>query len=158
MPDLQSELTKAIDELFAGKPAQPTPSVETTGQKTQRELIFNFLRGSPSSPYTDVAAATGVPLQKVASLLSIMHNEGLVTRVRYGRAYCYTTAVDELPVFDKAAHMATLHLKRKPKAKTKPQPKPAAKKQPADDVAKQVAAMPLSRARALYLHLKEFFE
>ena len=158
MPDLQSELTKAIDELFAGKPAQPTPSAETTTKKTQRELIFDFLRGSPSSPYTDVAAATGVPLQKAAALLSVMHKDGLVTRKRHDGVYCYTTAVDELPVFDKAAHMATLHLKRKPKAKTKPQPKPAAKKQPADDVAKQVAAMPLSRARALYLHLKEFFE
>jgi hypothetical protein len=120
MPDLQSELTKALAKSnFDDEPGGPTPPTFTAA-KSKREELWEVIRDNPMISANELADKAGVGRQFAASAINGMYIKSLLTRTQINGLYRYTSTVDTYPRFDHQAHgvkLAELSKMRKPKKK-----------------------------------------
>lgn len=178
MPDLKSELMKLEKLSFddTGEPDMPITMHETP--KTERQLVWNYVRDNPMSSCAGVSAALGISASSTASQMGALHNRSLVTRQHINGSWHYTTSADSYPVFDRVAHgkkvgdalrgkhrksrvvkdemakeQARLHERAVVRAVQAQIPIPLA----AFSAQDMIESMPVGKARALYVELQKLF-
>lgn len=178
MPDLKSELKKLEALKFddEGTTQQEITMHETP--KTERQIVWNYVRDNPMSSCAGVSAALGISASRTASQMGALHNRSLVTRQHINGSWHYTTSADSYPVFDRVAHgkkvgdalrgkhrksravkdetakeQARLHERAVVRAVQAQIPIPLA----AFSARDMIESMPVGKARALYDELKKIF-
>lgn len=130
MGTLQSELSKigTLDNLkFDDDPqdrAEPAVVVEEEG-KSQRRLIWEWLKDHPGSTNRQIAEGSGQTKKFVATAMHHFHRKGVVSRKMIGDLYHFTATTDKYPAMSNAERARVMLAARKYNSKTKPK---AAKK------------------------------
>lgn len=133
MPDLQSELAKALAQSQFDDDAGPTPpvvvdSTEPTDQ-SMRARAWRFVKDNPGVGVRKIAAALGTTTPNIAGGLHKMVQRGNLRRVvaQDGSGFNYFAVGDDYIVMTVEERVASMHRARAAAA-TKPGPKPGTKR------------------------------
>lgn len=132
MPDLQSELAKALaqaqfDDDAGAKPAVVVDSTESSDQ-SMRARAWRFIKDNPGVAVGQIAAALGTTTPNIAGGLHKMVLRGNLRRTRAedGSGFHYFTTADEYVVMTVEERIASMH-KARAASRSKPGPKPKPK-------------------------------
>jgi hypothetical protein len=160
MPDLQSELSKALSQAKF----DDDDSVDTAAPLSFSQQIWEYVKTHPTSNAKEVVYGTNIKASVVANALNKLYVRELVTRRDTPGGYSYTVSVDKYPVFDRSAHgKDTIKLAiaaRRKSAKVKTKAKPTTQAQPAPtafDVDAIIGNLNVLQAKQLLVRLKEVF-
>lgn len=133
MPDLQSELAKALaqaqfDDDAGAKPVVVVDSTEPTDQ-SMRARAWNFIKDHPGASVGQVAAALGTSTPNIAGGLHKMVQRGNLRRTRAedGSGFNYFTTADEYVVMSVEERVASMQKARAARL-ANPGPKRSVKK------------------------------
>lgn len=180
MPDLQSELYKALDKLDLSDGATSQPDVPASGPRSNMHRLFDAVRDNPSSTSLELREImSDFDAVSISSMLNQLTKRGLLSRVKHAGVYAYTTTIAQFPAYDrleiirKAAAASAVARKKRgrpPKNRAKPTNKvpvyelpdvPALRlpTPPLHSVVAQelVDSLPIAKARAVYDILHTYF-
>lgn len=163
MPDLQSELSKALSQAKF----DDDDNADTAAPLSFAQQIWEYVKTHPTSNAKEVVHGTSIKSSVVANALNKLYVRELVTRRDMPGGYAYTVSVDKYPVFDRSAHgkemiqLAVAARKKNAKAaKAKIKAKPTVQSQPAPtafDVDAIIGNLNVLQAKQLLVRLKEVF-
>ena len=104
MPDLKSELAKLKDLKFDDDEDPTQPQASTNKQPpNQTRSVFEYIHKHPMSTVAEAAGGTGLPRNRVATLVIQLLARKLLSRKKMGdEPYQYTSTVDIMPETDSA--------------------------------------------------------
>lgn len=179
MPDLQTELSKALTQMHfddgADEPQQLVVAQPATRKRSNFGRVFDYLKTHPMSSYSEVDEGIGLgDPKKASSILKMLFDRGIVTRSHHNGLLRYSTAVDTYTEYDRnEALLKAQEARRKGIKRAKAQQKKSAKVAKvtatrqvqqdnvipdAFDAKELVASLPLHKAKAIYNELRQFFE
>jgi hypothetical protein len=178
MPDLQTELSKALTQMKFDDGDEPQQLVVAQPEVRNRSnfgRVFDFLKTHPMSSYSEVNAGISFgDSRRVSAILKMLFDRGIVSRSAHNGLLRYSTAVDTYIEYDRnEALLKAQEARRKgiksAKAQKKKQAKVAKVTAPRQaeahnelpkefDAKELVASLPLHKAKAIYIELKAFFE